>query len=195
MLIIIGLGNPGEKYNKTRHNTGFMFIDRLYQVLSEEQSFSLKPWKLEAKTEGWVAEVSRGTKKTFLLKPNTFMNLSGVSVQKFVNFYKDGKTAEKIIAFDDLDLELGVYKIQEHKFPRGHKGVNSIVEKFPKEKFVSIRIGTNNRAPQDKGKPSPEWGEDFILRPMAREELSVLMKSIDAAIIDFRAKFKEYLSK
>lgn len=117
MKAVVGLGNVGQKYVKTRHNAGFMFVDAL------------------------SSDVGKGV---VLLKPDTMMNSSGKAVSKLVNFYKI-ELNNLYVAHDDLDLKLGEYKIQMGIGPKVHNGVNSVEQSLGTDKFWRVRIGIDNR--------------------------------------------------
>jgi len=116
MKLIIGLGNPGTKYKKTRHNIGFMVID----FLIKNEEFN--------------------SKKVKLIKPQTFMNNSGQEVKKIVDYYKI-PIENIIIIHDDIDLSLGEIKVQQNRSSAGHKGVQSIIDNLGTQDFIRMRIG------------------------------------------------------
>lgn len=116
MKLIVGLGNPGSKYEKTRHNLGFMVID----FLIENEQFD--------------------SKKVKLIKPQTFMNNSGQAVKEITDYYKiDVK--DIVVIHDDIDLPLGEIKIQQDRNSAGHKGVQSIIDALGTKDFIRVRIG------------------------------------------------------
>ena len=165
MNLIIGLGNPGEEYKKTRHNAGFLTLDGLvlsnkYQVLSTQLKFN--------------AEISQSIiddEKIILAKPQTFMNNSGQSVKAIVDYYKI-KLEDIIVIHDDLDISLGEYKISKNKNSGGHKGVQSIIDYLGTKDFMRIRIGImieNKKTPTEK----------FVLERFSGEELDVIEDVID----------------
>ena len=139
--MIVGLGNPGRKYNKTRHNIGFMFVDNLVKDIGEK--FSLKR---ELKAE--ISEFIYNGQKIIVLKPQTFMNLSGEAVLLAIRYYKINPD-EIIIVYDDLDLPEGKIRIRKNGSSGGHKGIKHIIEKLNTEEIKRIRIGIGNNSKAD----------------------------------------------
>jgi PTH1 family peptidyl-tRNA hydrolase len=132
MYLIVGLGNPGQQYAETRHNVGFMMLDFL--AAEKNLAFTDSKWKaLVAKAVFWDESV-------VLLKPETFMNLSGTAVAGAAHFYKV-QPAETIVVHDDLDLELGRIKIVSGGGDGGHKGIRSLIEHLGTREFPRIKIG------------------------------------------------------
>lgn len=130
MKIIMGLGNPGEQYENTRHNTGFNFITKL------KEAWNFPDFEINKK---FNAEISKKD-EIILAKPQTFMNLSGEAVQKMLEFYKLAPS-DIIVIHDDLDIELGKYKIATDSSSAGHNGVQNIIDKLGTQTFKRIRIG------------------------------------------------------
>ncbi|MEI8143155.1 MAG: aminoacyl-tRNA hydrolase [Candidatus Berkelbacteria bacterium] len=135
MKIIVGLGNPGKEYEKTRHNAGFMFVDQLASDLDESMTFS---YKNEFDAE--IAETVTDGQKLILVKPQTFMNNSGSSVKKILDYYKLD-ISDLIVANDDKDLVLGRYKIEAERGSAGQKGVQSIIDILGDKSFLRVRLG------------------------------------------------------
>jgi PTH1 family peptidyl-tRNA hydrolase len=133
MKCIVGLGNPGGKYEQNRHNVGFMVMDKMIQGTELRYKFSKK----------FNADVVI-TKEFILAKPQTFMNDSGVSVSAICRFYKV-KNEDLYIVHDDLDIEIGNYKIQHGKGPKVHNGLKSVEEKLGTDQFFNVRVGVENR--------------------------------------------------
>ena len=165
MKLIIGLGNPGEEYKKTRHNAGFLAVDKLvlnskYQVLSTQSKFN--------------TEISNGiidNEKIILAKPQTFMNNSGEAVKTIVDYYKI-KLEDIIVTHDDLDIPLGEYKISKNKNSGGHKGVQSIIDHLGTKDFTRIRIGImieNKKTPTEK----------FVLERFSEKEMGIIGEVIE----------------
>lgn len=151
MKLLIGLGNPEEKYASSRHNVGHMVID----VINNQNSIdNIGHWKAE--------------------KTDVFMNDSGESVIRLKNFYKVDLDNLYII-YDDLDIPFGSYKISKGKLPRTHNGINSVVEKLGTEDFWHVRIGIDNRTGQREGAA----GKEFVLSNFSVEELKILEKIIE----------------
>lgn len=139
MKLVVGLGNPGKKYGKTRHNIGFKFLDNL---LIKTQ---LSSWEQKEKFKSLVSL----NNNIILLKPQTFMNSSGEAVSAISNFYKI-ESDNILVVHDDLDLILGEWKMQFGVGPKIHGGVNSIEEKLGTKDFWRIRIGIDNRQKEDR---------------------------------------------
>ena len=132
--LIVGLGNPGEQYQGTPHNAGFLVVDQLahtYDVQTGENK------KLKAE----ITEHKNGTKKIILAKPQTFMNKSGEAVKSITTYYKLQTTNSLWVIHDDVDLELGKIKIVRNRGSAGHKGVQDIMRKLKTQDFVRFRIG------------------------------------------------------
>ncbi len=158
--LIVGLGNPGEKFSQTRHNTGFMFLD----FLAEKNSLS---WTNAKRFQAQLTQFNN----TYLLKPQTFMNNSGLSVRLFCkkNGLKDYKRI--LVVHDELDINLREYKLSLSKSSRLHKGVASIEKELGTDQFWRLRIGTENRQPNQQIS-----GEDYVLQKFSKEELEKIKK-------------------
>ena len=156
MKLIVGLGNPGEEYKKTRHNVGFMFVDRL----AGKESFSF-----DKKREAEVL----GVRNFILVKPQTFMNDSGRAVRKIVDFYKLG-IEDVVVVHDDLDIAFGEYKIQKEKGPKIHNGVVSVEQCLGRTDFFRVRIGIDNRQPG----VNYGTGADYVLSSLSKQEIREL---------------------
>ena len=145
MYLIVGLGNPGDKYANTRHNAGFMFVDFLEKALSE------------VKTD----------EKIKFLKPQTFMNASGTEVKKTLDYYKIDAT-HLLVAHDDLDIPLGKFKIDEDTGPLLHNGISSIETALGTNEFYRVRLGVDHRLEQKIP------GERYVLERFTDGELQTL---------------------
>ena len=172
MKLIVGLGNPGSQYARTRHNIGFMIVDEL--AASHSAS-----WKFDKKMQAEMAEISLDGEKIMLAKPQTFMNLSGESIQKIMQFYKISSSDVWVI-FDDVDVPFGKLKIRQEGSAGGHNGVKSTIAKIGQD-FIRIRIGIslNDR--------SVEPSEVYVLKPFKPEEqkeLSYLISTASIWIVD-----------
>jgi peptidyl-tRNA hydrolase, PTH1 family len=160
MKLIVGLGNSGKEYAKTRHNLGFMVIDQL------GGDSELPACTLNGKFQAELVEGSLGDEKVILVKPQTMMNLSGVAVQKLAAFYKlDPK--DVWVIYDDADLEFGKLRIRQGGGSGGHNGINSILEHLG-EGFIRIRFGVLNDHPSRRDAAS------FVLSKFTPEEQKVL---------------------
>jgi len=132
MKLIVGLGNPGEKYEDTRHNIGFKVID----YLVEEYNGTA----FREKFQGLISEITYKDDKILLLKPQTYMNLSGNSVNDVVKFFKLNPKEDLIVAFDDMDLKSGQIKIKRKGSAGGHNGMKSIISHLGEE-FIRVKLG------------------------------------------------------
>lgn len=153
MKIIVGLGNPGKEHEKSRHNTGFILLDKF----AEEKALK---WKKSSKFESEIAEFEGD----ILVKPQTFMNNSGDAVVKLMNFYKINPE-DLIVIHDDVDLDLGSIKKQKGKNAAGHHGVEDIMEKLGTKDFWRIRVGIGK--PENRNIPVDKW----VLQDFGEEEL------------------------
>lgn len=160
MKLIIGLGNPEDKYKNNRHNVGFVVLDKLNK----------KSWQ---KSKGGLLLYSWFRPDIKLIKPQTFMNDSGVAVKYAVNKHKV-KTTNLYIVHDDLDLPLGSWKIQFAKGPRDNGGINSIVQVLGTKDFWRIRVGVDNRNPEARTS-----GEKYVLEDFTPDEKVILDKVIN----------------
>lgn len=175
MKLVVGLGNSGEKYSKQRHNIGFMILDQL----AEEKNLS---WEDSSKLKSKIAKLE----DTILVKPQTFMNNSGQAVQAVLNYYKLlpktlGVVRKKnidlsdkiIIIHDDVDIELGKFKIQSNRSTGGHNGIKSIINHLKTQNFTRVRIGIANSLLRAKIAP-----EKFVLQNFPVSEKNTLDKLI-----------------
>ncbi len=137
MKLIVGLGNPGRKYEKTRHNVGFMILDELHKKLEQE---GISKWEMNKKFNAEICGVTMHGKKIILVKPQTFMNESGVSVSQIGHFYKI-PPSDLIVVNDDKDLKLGDVRVQTDRSHAGHNGVRSIIEHLGTQNFLRVRVG------------------------------------------------------
>lgn len=163
MILIVGLGNPGEKYKKTFHNIGFKAIEEL----AEKNSFS--EFKIAKKLDSLTAEGSICGKKIRLAKPLTFMNNSGEAVLKLIQYFKTSKK-NLIVVHDDIDLPIGKMKISENRGSAGHKGIESIIGKIGSKNFIRIRIGAKTGFQKDSNMP--------VLEKMGGKEELAFKKSL-----------------
>ena len=146
--LIVGLGNPGEKYKMTRHNLGFRVVDKI------SENFNLPKMKCEAKFNSEISECRINNEKILFANPQTFMNESGQAVNQIRHFYKI-KPENIWIIYDDMDLPLGKLKISFNKNSGGHKGVQSIIDCLGRKDFFRFRIGTktNSKLKTQNSKP------------------------------------------
>lgn len=169
MLLIVGPGNPGKEYEKTRHNAGFMVLDKLRSDLE------LGDWTDSKKFHAEMAEGKINKEKILLFKPQTFMNNSGQAVVAAAKFYKI-KPTDIWVIHDDLDIPLGKIKIQRNRSAAGHHGVQSIIDALGTQDFVRFRIGI---AP---AKPPKTSGADFVLSKFSPTEATILKKTMTSVI-------------
>ncbi len=175
MKVFIGLGNPGKKYEDTRHNVGFMTIDKI----SKEWGIPVQQNKFRALVgEGFV-----GTQKVLLVKPQTYMNLSGESVHEILTFYK--LTADDIIViYDDLDLPVGKLRLRAKGSAGGHNGIKSIIAHLSTQEFNRIKIGIDR--PRPGGSVS-----DYVLHAFPKSEMPAINEAIENAALACEAWTKE----
>ena len=164
-FLLIGLGNPGREYRDNRHNTGFMLIDRI--------AVRLNAHGIKLQSKAIVTGVLYEDKKLILAKPQTYMNLSGHSVQGLANFYKL-PLDNLLVAHDDLDLPFGTIRMRPGGGPGGQKGVASAIEQLGTKDFVRLRIGIS-RPP---GRMDPA---DYVLQDFSRDEMKNLSDILDHA--------------
>lgn len=158
--IIVGLGNPGKEYAETRHNVGFRFLD----TLAESKGFRIE----RAKFQALSADVTLGEHRVLLLKPQTYMNSSGLSVREAASFYKI--PAERILViFDDISLEPGRVRLRKKGSDGGHNGIKSIIAELGSDAFPRVKIGVG-------AKPHKEYDlADWVLgvpSPEAKQKIS-----------------------
>ena len=164
MKLIVGLGNPGAKYSGTRHNIGFEVIDYLASAPA------VGPFK--SSFQALVAETSEGGEKILLVKPETFMNLSGRAVRAIVDFYKL-TTADVLVVCDDFNLPLGKLRIRATGSAGGQNGLKSIQETLGTDAYLRMRIGV--------GQPGPNEAVDFVLSRFKPGERATVDEAIAAA--------------
>jgi len=160
MKIIAGLGNPGKEYEKTKHNIGFQILELLRKELKFPE-FQLKP-----KFDAEISEGEINAEKVLLVKPQTFMNLSGKSLQKVLNFYHVYPDDLWVIV-DDLDFALGELKIRAKGGPGTHNGLISIYGSIGSDNFARFRIGIETRSKELKAKFA---GKDYVLSKFSSAE-------------------------
>jgi len=163
--IIVGLGNPGNEYSETRHNVGFMAVDAL------ADQWGIHSWK--KRNQAFVAEYRGGDEPVLLVKPQTFMNLSGVAVGELARWYKVA-VEDIIVIFDDMDLPIGRLRLRMKGSSGGHRGIESLLTHLDKDTFARIRIGIN--------RPPTGWQVvDYVLSRFTAEEQPVLSEAVKRA--------------
>jgi len=183
MKIIVGLGNLGEKYQKTRHNAGFIFIDEL--IKSEKITSFSKPlqFQFNKKFKAEMAEVEREGEKIIFAKPQTFMNLSGESVRKMIDYWQ-AEIKDLIIVTDEVDLPLGTVRIRLGGSSGGHQGLASVIRALGQAGFVRIRIGISRPVLEQ----SKIETEKYVLEKFSRRESQVFQESVELTI-DYLIEF------
>lgn len=157
MKVIVGLGNPGSQYSETRHNVGFLLVDLLAEV---------HKLQFRSKFQGLVADGYVEGERLLLLKPQTFMNLSGRSVIELIHFYKVAQE-NILIVQDDMDLPLGKLRLRDQGGSGGHNGIKSIQAELGSEKLWRLKMGV--------GRPPKDWDSArYVLAPFAEGELELL---------------------
>jgi PTH1 family peptidyl-tRNA hydrolase len=166
-LLVVGLGNPGRRHARDRHNVGFMVVDELARRTNEA---------FKGKFSGHICEVRVGHARVALLKPDTFMNDSGRSVQPAVAFYKTPLDA-LLVVHDEVDLDHGRLQVRLGGGLAGHNGLRSIAERLGSPDFLRLRIGVGR---PDRG--DPRAVADFVLAPFAPEDDpdALVMRAADA---------------
>ncbi len=169
MKLIVGLGNPGRRYEKTRHNIGFMAID--FYAAKNNLEF-------KNKFNGLYSEQTINNEKVIFLKPQTYMNLSGTCVREFVNFYNID-ISDIFIIYDDYNFEVGTFRIRRDGSAGGHNGMNNIIENLKNDNIKRLRIGiSQNTIPL----------EDYVLQKLPKEDqekINNLLPTISDIINDF----------
>lgn len=166
---ILGLGNPEVEYRNTRHNAGAIVVDTISREISSSD------WKNDSIKKSLISKGEIGGEKVILIKPQSFMNKSGVAIKDLVGLPK--KIANLIVIHDDIDLPLGSLKIVFNRGSGGHKGVESIVRTLKSNSFVRIRVGVTPTTPGGKLK-KPEHNKlvDFIVGEFKKPELLIINK-------------------
>jgi PTH1 family peptidyl-tRNA hydrolase len=169
--LIVGLGNPGIEYQFTPHNAGFLAIDRIAEdcgvVVSNRRGRAL------------TARAKLAGQDVLLVKPETFMNLSGLSVAALIQELEIAVPSEDLIVlYDELDLPLGMIRIRKRGSANGHNGVKSISGVLGTEEWLRVRIGVGKPALAD-GREINAGGKDYLLSPMRKQELAVLDEVLD----------------
>jgi len=180
-ILVAGLGNPGKEYVKTRHNAGFMFVDYFREKYREE--FGFDDWQPCKRLKSEIGIGKSDKEKIILLKPQTFMNLSGEAVAAAKKYYKV-KLEDIIIVHDDIDLALGKYKISQNSSSAGHNGVQNIIDILGTKNFTRLRIGVGNRGEK---KPASLVGkiptEKYVLGKFSVAEMKIIKKTISTAAL------------
>jgi PTH1 family peptidyl-tRNA hydrolase len=176
MKLIVGLGNPGQKYEMTRHNLGFLLIDRLFEKAGRGR------FREEANAE--VAPIEWAGERVLLVKPQTFMNLSGNAVRPLLEKYGESDPANLLVVCDDVALPFGMLRVRGRGSAGGQKGLQSIIERLGSQDFPRLRLGI---------KPEHAVGNlpDFVLSMIPRRERETLNQVLDRACEAVEAILKD----
>jgi len=182
-VVVVGLGNPGYEYVWTPHNAGFMAIDRIAQ----QERVTVQNRRCKALTG--TARIAN--REVILAKPETFMNLSGLSVAALLREFEIGpeeRARRMIVLYDELDLSLGTVKIKERGSPAGHNGARSISGALGSDEWLRIRIGVGQDLPPEAiaAGAKRRGGKDYLLEPMGKKDLAVLDEVLDRVAIAVR---------
>lgn len=182
MKLIVGLGNPGKEYSNTRHNIGFQVLDNF--ALENDVSIS------KSKNNGLYTEFNYNGEKVVLLKPQSYMNLSGEVVRRYVDFYKVD-IEDVLIIHDDIDLDIGTFRMRSKGSSAGHNGLKNIELHLGTQNYKRLKIGVSNNKQID--------ARDYVLGNFSKEEEKVLEKvknDLMKVMKDyFNLSFEELMSK
>lgn len=170
MKIIIGLGNPGKKYDGTWHNLGFAALDKI------ADAWSFPGFKKSSQLNASISEGKIGREKIILVKPDTFMNLSGNAVLATLKYYRANDN-DLVVIHDDLDLPLGKIRLVKDSSAGGHNGVKSIIDNLKSKNFLRIKIGikTDKLALVDSA--------DYVLEKIKKAELTVMLVTLEKTVL------------
>lgn len=166
--LIVGLGNPGTKYEATRHNAGFWFMDLLARDMGSD-------FRLEAKFHGEICRVAIAGRDVWMLKPNTFMNRSGQAVRAIAQFYQIEIT-DILVAHDELDVPAGALRVKQGGGHAGHNGLRDIIDQFGTNEFMRLRIGIGR--PDTKGDVT-----NYVLGAPSKLDRDAIHAAIKEAVI------------
>jgi PTH1 family peptidyl-tRNA hydrolase len=165
MRVVVGLGNPGDRYRRTRHNAGFMVADAL------AARSGVTRWREEA--DAWTAEARVAGEDALLVKPATFMNRSGVAVER-VLAARAAETTDLVVVLDDAALDLGTLRVRERGSHGGHNGLRSLIEMLGSDEFARVRVGIR------KGEPEGDLAE-YVLSEFPEEDVLVVQEMVGLA--------------
>ena len=180
MYIIAGLGNPGKQYEETRHNIGWQVIDELagkYNIRVTESKF-----------KGLIGKGMIGGEKVVLVKPLTFMNLSGECIREVTNFYKIDETSQLIVVADDISLDVGQIRMRKKGSAGGHNGLKNIIAHLGHENFMRIKMGVGD-------KPAGYNLADYVLGHFSKEEEKILAESKKTAVLAIETIMSDGIDK
>ena len=186
MKLVVGLGNKGKEYENTRHNMGFMLVDRYLQYKNITDKF-------KEKFNAMYIETTINNEKVIFIKPMTYMNNSGIAVRAFLDFYKLN-SEDVLIISDDLDLDLGKFRLRRNGSSGGHNGLNSIISQLSTDNFKRLRIGISN----DKDDVI-----NYVLSKFSKKELGEIDTMFDTLVdvlddyfvMDFTSLMSKYNRK
>ena len=165
MRLVVGLGNPGDRYRRTRHNVGFMVADAL------AARSGVARWREEA--DAWTAEARVGGEDALLVKPGTFMNRSGVAVERLLAA-RGGGAGDLVVVLDDVALDLGTLRVRERGSHGGHNGLRSLIEMLGSDEFPRVRVGIQ------KGEPQQDLAE-YVLSEFPEDDVLVVQEMVGLA--------------
>ena len=178
MKLVVGLGNIGANYAFTRHNVGFMVVDKF--ALDAGVQF-----KENSKLRAYVASI-KGVEDYLLVKPTTYMNLSGEAIQLVMNYYKIS-LEDLLVVYDDLSLDLGKLRYRPNGSDGGHNGIKSIIKNLNTKDFARLKVGIG---------PQPNIpSESFVLQKFGDDELKLLKPTLDKAVESIQYYFKNGIAK
>ena len=186
MKLVVGLGNKGREYENTRHNMGFMLVDRYLQYKNITDKF-------KEKFNAMYIETTINNEKVIFIKPMTYMNNSGIAIRAFVDFYKLN-SEDVLVISDDLDLDLGKFRLRRNGSSGGHNGLQSIISHLGTDNFKRLRIGISN----DKDDVI-----NYVLSKFSKKELSEIDTMFDTLVnvlddyfvMDFTSLMSKYNRK
>ena len=159
MKLIVGLGNPGKEYEYTRHNIGFMVIDSYLGNVKYKNKFNAFYYEKKINSEKYI-----------FIKPLTFMNLSGNSIIQFVKYYNI-KASDILVIHDDLDLEMGKFRLKEKSSAGGHNGIKSIISNLKTEDFARLKIGISSNKDYDT--------KEYVLSKFTKNEINLINENLN----------------
>lgn len=178
MKLVVGLGNPGEKYIGIRHNLGFMVVDE-FSAKCKAQSAK---WEYKEKFKSEILDFTLNASRFTLVKPQTYMNNSGLAIKLLTTYYKLPAT-DVIVIHDELDLSLGKIKVRIGGAAAGHHGVESIIDTLKTDKFIRVRLGIGNlKTLSGEHKGRTISAEKFVLEPFTHQEKPQVKHMIKQAI-------------
>lgn len=184
MFLIVGLGNPGKKFEKTRHNVGF----RVVNEFAKKNNFP--DFKISKKFNALISEGEFNNEKVILAKSQTFMNLSGKAVKKLVSSFRF-QVSGLWVVHDDIDLPLGKIRIVKNRGSAGHKGVESIIRAINSKNFVRFRIGIKSQKIENR----KQKVEVFVLQKFNKDEEKIIKEVTQKTVEEIEFSLKEGLEK